>query len=274
MSRDFPPTSSPALVNEQPTAPQGVKPGDAYCSHCGYVLTGLRDAARCPECGRPLVEVLTRVPFQQMGRSIRYRSSATLFGVPVIDLAFGPRPEAGERHGVAKGIIAGGDVAYGGIAFGGMSIGVVSAGGMGIGVSALGGAAIGLLNAMGGLAIGGFATGGGAVGAIASGGGAAGIIAQGGGAIGVYARGGGVKGTHTITPRKADPEAVKMFQAVSPLLGGGPGPSPLTMGRAFLSNAAISAALALIIGMVAFAAIARQRRFRHEAAILHGNTTR
>ncbi|MCA9290115.1 MAG: hypothetical protein KDA25_03240, partial [Phycisphaerales bacterium] len=59
-----------------------IRPADAtpdsnepYCSNCGYTLTDLTDSARCPECGRPFVEVLTRAPrMAEAGR--RYRSES------------------------------------------------------------------------------------------------------------------------------------------------------------------------------------------------------
>ena len=37
-----------------------LKLGEPYCGNCGHRLTGLVDSSKCPECGRPLVEVLTR----------------------------------------------------------------------------------------------------------------------------------------------------------------------------------------------------------------------
>lgn len=229
------------------------KPGDVYCSNCGYVLTGLTDAARCPECGRPLVEVLTRVPYRQMGKPIRFKSEATLFGVPVVHVALGPRPDQGEPKGVARGIIAVGDVAIGGIAVGGFATGIVAVGGLSVGVSSIGGMAIGVLTAMGGGAFGGYAVGGGAVGGIAAGGGALGIVAQGGGAVGVYARGGGVGAVYEISPRKADPEAVQMFQTLSPLLGrsAAPGAFSLSMGQPALSNFLIAMLVGLSVALVA-----------------------
>jgi hypothetical protein len=251
-------------------APPERKPGDVYCSNCGYVLTGLTDAARCPECGRPLVEVLTRVPFKRFGRAIRYRSEATLFGVPVIDVALGPMPERGEARGMAKGIIAVGDVAIGGIAIGSFSAGIVSVGGLGVGVCAVGGAAAGLLTAMGGFAIGGYTVGGASVGLIATGGGAVGVVAQGGGAAGVYVRGGGTVGVYRVTPVVSDPEAVRVFDALSPLLGSSTTPGFFTLGRAALSNTSITTLLALSVWLVAIARLRAQKRQGADAVATGG----
>jgi predicted RNA-binding Zn-ribbon protein involved in translation (DUF1610 family) len=159
---------------------------EPYCGNCGYRLTGATESSKCPECGRPLVEVLTRnTHAPMMGK--RYRSKATLFGWPVIDIALGPAN--GELRGKARGIIAIGDIAIGGLALGGMSCGIVALGGMSIGLFALGGLAIGLLTALGGMAIGALAVGGGAIGILATGGGAAGVYAQGGSVAGLFTRG-------------------------------------------------------------------------------------
>jgi len=163
-------------------------PKDPYCGSCGYVLTGLTDSARCPECGKPLVEVLVRPGFAPTVKSTRYRSKATLFGLPVIDVAFGPSEH--EPTGKARGIIAIGDQATGWLAIGGFARGIVAVGGAAIGIFSIGGGAIGL----------GTAVGGGAVGGAAVGGGAAGGIAIGGGAVGWFAQGGGAFGVHTVGP--------------------------------------------------------------------------
>lgn len=102
----------------------------------------------------------------------RYRSEATVWGLPLVSIAVGPKD--GSPRGVAKGIIAIGDAAVGGVAVGGAAFGVVALGGVSVGVLAVGGAALGLA-AFGGLAVGLLAFGGLAVGVGAVGGLAIGI---------------------------------------------------------------------------------------------------
>jgi hypothetical protein len=205
------------------TQPKGLAPGDPYCSNCGYALKDLSESARCPECGKPLVEILVRAASasgSMRSRSIRIKSEITVLGWPLYHIALGPRPEYGEFRGVARGVFAVGDVAIGGIAFGGMACGGVAFGGMALGLCSFGGMAIGLLSAIGGAAIGGVAVGGAAAGGLATGGGALGFAAQGGGAIGYYARGGGAFGVHVIgIGQTPDPAAVEMFKTLAPVMG-------------------------------------------------------
>lgn len=183
---------------------------EPYCGNCGYTLVGLTESSRCPECGKPLVEVLQRRGVTPVGGR-RYESSRRIFGLPLVSVAYGP--DGNERIGRARGIIARGDVAIGVLAIGGQAFGVIALGGMACGIVAVGGLAIGLLAGFGGAALGGVAIGGAAIGGIAHGGGAIGIVAEGGGAIGCYARGGSVLARHAIDFRgKSDPEAVRLFE--------------------------------------------------------------
>jgi RNA polymerase sigma factor (sigma-70 family) len=132
-----------------------------------------------------------------------FRSRATLFGLPLIDINCldprltagwgGPGPAPGGR-GTARGWIAIGDDARGVllavgsrarglIALGGRTLGVFSFGGVATGIVAFGGLALGVIG-FGGLAVGGVAVGGLAVGWEACGGGAvAWDVACGGGAV-------------------------------------------------------------------------------------------
>jgi serine/threonine protein kinase len=138
---------------------------------------------------------------------VNFRSQRTLWGIPLVHVATGPDPVTGGR-GVAKGIIAIGDIAIGGLAFGAVAIGGISFGGASIGGLAFGGAALGLL-ALGGLAI-----------ALitALGGGAIGTIAVGGGAVGYYAFGGVAFGVHTVSGQVKEPVAQAFFESWTPLL--------------------------------------------------------
>lgn len=109
-----------------------------------------------------------------------YKSTRTLFGLPLVHIRLG-----GRGISVARGIFAVGNIAIGVFTLGGISLGALS----------LGGFSLGLLLALGGMAVGGVAIGGCAVGLLALGGGAIGLLAGGGGAFGVYAAGGGAVGT-------------------------------------------------------------------------------
>ena len=185
--------------------------GTPFCSECGYDLTGCTDSARCPECGRPLVETLTRPELQLRGGK-RYRSKARIMGMPAIDIALGPSEN--ESVGRARGFLAIGDKAFGVVAIGGsargifalggMSTGIVSVGGMSAGLFSTGGLSLGLLASSGGMSIGGLASGGMAVGG----------VAQGGMAVGLAARGGGVMS------RLGSSESAKFFDTFGFYFGG------------------------------------------------------
>lgn len=156
---------------------------EPFCSNCGYMLKGLTESSRCPECGKPLVEVLMRNShFAYRGK--RWRSRARLWGYPVVDIAAGP--SGTQMRGHAKGVIAIGDIATGGIAIGGIARGIVAIGGVAMGAFTLGGLSLGVLMGLGGFATGVIAVGGGAVGIFALGGGSLGLFSLGGGPIGLY----------------------------------------------------------------------------------------
>jgi RNA polymerase sigma factor (sigma-70 family) len=148
---------------------------------------------------------------ERMARRIRgrvYRSRATLFGLPLLNVQVSD-PDQWMQAGqvltvrrMARGWIAIGDdargllLAVGGsargfFAIGGRSVGVLSVGGVAVGLVAIGGAALGGL-ALGGLAVGGIAIGGLGIGWQAAGGGAVGWdVACGGGALARHAAYGG-----------------------------------------------------------------------------------
>jgi hypothetical protein len=169
-----------------------------FCSNCGYRLTGLVDSSKCPECGRPLVEILTRKSFNRP-RGFRYTSKAMLFGLPVLDIAFTNR--RGDRMRVAKGIIAVGNVACGGIAIGVVAVGVVPIGIVATGLFSIGMVAIAIFCAMGDVALGSLAAGNVVVGLLASGFIAVGCAAQGRVATGEFVRTFSLKPASHGTPR-------------------------------------------------------------------------
>ncbi len=237
-------------------APKELAPGDPYCGACGYSLVGATESARCPECGEALVDALQRKGGEAIMRGKRYRSGATIFGLPVIAIALGPDPTKGERIGKPRGLIAIGDLPIGGIAIGGMPVGVVAIGGLSLGLCTLGGLSVGLLAAMGGLAIGtGMSAGGGAIGALAMGGMGAGYFARGGFAIGRFAWGGSAVGQHTIDHRSSDPVAMRAFDDVSWFFGSAGAPSSPA-----LVILGVTLAFALLIGLLAMLRVAAFNR--------------
>jgi hypothetical protein len=135
---------------------------------------------------------------------IRRRSSRTVCGIPLWEVALGPDLERGESRGHAHAIVAIGDLATGVVALGGAARGVLAVGGLAVGVFSFGGCSIGLLLALGGAALG----------TVALGGGAVGIIAIGGGAVGYYACGGGALGKYVLDATTRSPEAVELFKNI------------------------------------------------------------
>ncbi len=237
--------------------PTGTLLPKPYCSACGHDLTGAVTASACPECGKPLVEVLTRVPAGRGGHggrgygaygrpSRRYTSERRLFGMPLVSIAYGPDDTG--KMGHAKGYFAFGDIATGVFAFGGMARGLVAFGGLSIGGVTFGGLSIGTFAAFGGGAVAwlGSAVGGFAVGLLAHGGGAIGLVAQGGLAIGWLARGAEAKGVHTWTLR-APPDAATQafFDEFKWLIGPSGGGPQIHYGIAW------TLAIALVIAIIA-----------------------
>lgn len=218
-----------------------------YCGACHYPLGGLTDASKCPECGKPLVEVL-RWPNQViLGK--RWRTQSTILGMPVIDIAFGP--SGTDRMGHARGWIALGDDAMGMIAVGGISRGVVALGGMSLGVCSLGGMSAGLLTALGGMALGtGISFGGVAAGAVATGGMAVGGVASGGLAVGYYARGGMAIGTHAISGASRPATALDAWAEIEPVFGAFPASSPFA-DFSLVAGVGLTVAIAVVLGLVA-----------------------
>jgi hypothetical protein len=233
------------------------KLGVPYCHHCDYDLTGVTESGRCPECGKPLVEVLARREIESRFHGKRYRSAARLWGLPVIDVALGEIE--GESMGRARGIIAIGNHATGGLAIGGAAYGIVAIGGVAIGVFASGSVSIGLVGSIGLLSLGGLAAGLMVVGFLAHGLTTIGYIAQGGLAIGVYAHGKKAFGTHTMGGRSpAAPEAQSMFDSLSWFFGSG-WPSMSGMMQAYYVVTLLVLAAAIIVAAFGLLNWARHR---------------
>ncbi|MEM7229611.1 MAG: hypothetical protein AAF432_12440 [Planctomycetota bacterium] len=240
--------------------PETIDLGEPRCGICGHSLQGCVDSARCPECGRPIIEVLVRGQ-GKWGR--RYKSNATLMGLPIIHVALGAT--ATERIGRARGIIAIGDDAMGWIAIGGRTRGIVAIGGMSMGCFSLGGMSLGAITSCGGVSIGGMSSGGLSLGVLSQGGVAAGWVAGGGMAIGQYASGGGTIGKHILGRGVNDPAAVAMFDSLSFFFGNGAaGFSPFMLIQPFIAVIGLTAIAAATIGVIAMIAKAKYDRTHGE----------
>ncbi|MFG0306556.1 MAG: hypothetical protein ACF8Q5_10145 [Phycisphaerales bacterium JB040] len=141
----------------------GTKLGTPVCANCAYDLSGAVTSATCPECGKPLVEVLDRVSDKNPNYQ-RYTSSARLFGHPLVHVAFGADP--GQKMAHARGIIAVGEDAVGlvavgsftrgGLCIGGIGCGVVTCCGLNVGVVSVGGLIIAGFLGLGGMVVSGY----------------------------------------------------------------------------------------------------------------------
>lgn len=128
-------------------------------------------------------------------KGYRYTSKRKIAGIPLVSICFSRRLG---RDGIAKGIIAIGNMAIGVVSLGALSFGIFSFGALAIGVLAIGAFAAGLA-AWGALAVGVFAFGATAVGIYSAGVAALGKeIAVGVSAMGETAIGETAKGTHCL----------------------------------------------------------------------------
>ncbi len=162
------------------------------CPYCAEMIQ--EEAVKCRYCGEFLDGSGSRRMMAQMRGlwGYEYRSSTTVFGFPLVHIAYGVDPETG-RMRVAKGIIAVGNIAVGLLAMGGLAAGGIAIGGLVVGALALGGMAIGGI-ACGGMALGVW-------------------LALGGIAIaGSYAIGGLALAPQSISGAGADPELLEMLR--------------------------------------------------------------
>jgi hypothetical protein len=165
--------------------------GSTTCPICGGLIPkGQND---CPSCGAPLVlgkDVSGIRRNAAGGTGYEYKSRITVYGWPLVHVAFGRNPRGGFR--VAKGIIAVGQFGIGLITFAQVGLGVL----FGFGQAVAGLFAIGQVAPAVFFGIGQFTTGHVAIGQFAIG---DWVLAQ----IGI--------GIHTWTSFSRDPEAVAYF---------------------------------------------------------------
>lgn len=246
--------------------PTGTVLGAPFCAACGHDLTGATASAACPECGRPLVEVLARrTPRHLRRKSVRrYESSTRVLGMPLVAIATGPDEKGVFGH--ARGFFAFGDVATGVFAFGGVARGVVAFGGLSLGLCTLGGCSLSLLASFGGLSVAllGSAVGGCAIGMLANGGLAIGGLAQGGAAVGWLARGQKAVGPNAWPAGATVDDATRaLFDRFSWLIGPAGGMPRIHYGVAWTAVVAITVALLALVLLV----VARRGRDAIEAEL-------
>lgn len=128
-----------------------------------------------------------------MAGTVRYSSSWSVFGWPVLAIAQGPDPAHQETRGHAKGLIAIGDTAMGILAVGGVARGIIAIGGIGVGLITISGVGLGAF-VIAGVAIA--------------------QTAFGGVAIGQYAKGGVAIGSHVVSAERVDVSAAVWFSRV------------------------------------------------------------
>ena len=105
----------------------------------------------CPHCGKPIDEATKAISIPWMF-GFEYRSKSSLFGMPIIHLAFGYNPHTGFPR-IARGVIAIGNLALGVVAIGGIAAGGFVLSGIGLGMLVVAGIAVGWV-AVGGIAAG------------------------------------------------------------------------------------------------------------------------
>jgi len=159
------------------------------CPECAKSVS--EKARSCPHCGYP---IRPEAGMQSGYAGYEYKSSATLFGMPLVHIVYGPG--SGGTLKVARGFIAIGNVAIGVIAIGGIAVGVIAFAGVSLGLVCFAGVALGILGGAGGLATG--------------------YIAVGGIAIGTYAVGGLAIGAHTL---QNDPQFREYIQSLFKNIG-------------------------------------------------------
>lgn len=128
----------------------------------------------------------------QRNRQTKWRTRASVFGIPLICIAYGTDDKG--KPCVAKGLIAIGQFAVGLVAIGQVGIGLIGFGQFAVGVLAFGQLAVGLLAGFGQLAVGTFA--GGQL------------------VVGKFARGQCGWAQYMWSPDRTDMEAVAMFETI------------------------------------------------------------